>query len=526
MALDSVRLNKATLALKVIQTNDGPFAKVGALKDADQFRKKLDELGIVLPVDDKALSANESSPLATPCRIGNFSVGNRFCIQPMEGWDGTVDGKPSEYTIRRWQRMGESGAKLIWGGEAFAVMHEGRANPKQLYYREENIDSMRQLLNTLLEAHQKRFGRTDDLLIGLQLTHSGRWSKPNHNGKSEPKIVYHHPLLDKRSGISETDDSAVLTDNEIREIIKQYIKAAKMAYEVGFKFVDVKACHGYLGHEFLSAYDRPGPYGGSFENRTRFIREIVEGIENECPNLLIGVRLSAFDTLPHQGDPTRKQLGKIGQGVPTKWDSANPYSGFGLNRNNPLEIDLSETIEFIRFLQNDLKVDLVNISAGSPYYAPHIQRPAPEPPVGAYEPPEDPLIGCARQIYAVKELKSHFPDLPMVGTAYSMFMEYLPHVAQGVVREGWTDFVGIGRGFLSYHDMPADILEETPLKRNRICRGKSECTSAIRLTNDADGMPFAPSGCYPYDPLYRDSADFQRLRDAKALYLDGLTKPK
>src|SRR5947209_12967210 len=116
-------------------------------------------------------------------------------------------------------------------------------------------------------------------------------------------------------------------------------------------------------------------------------------------------------------------------------------------------MDLTETIRFLSLLE-ELEVRLVNITAGSPYYNPHVQRPALYPPSDGYLPPEDPLNGVARQMHATRYLKQAFPDLTIVGSAYSYLPEYLPHVAQAAAREGWTDFVGVGRLVLSYPELP------------------------------------------------------------------------
>jgi 2,4-dienoyl-CoA reductase-like NADH-dependent reductase (Old Yellow Enzyme family) len=170
----------------------------------------------------------------------------------MEGWDGTRDGKPSDLTTRRWQRFGQSGAKLIWGGEAVAVRPDGRANPNQLLINEANLPDLARLRAALIDAHARRW-QTDDLLIGLQLTHSGRFCRPNANGRLEPRILYHHPILDQRFNLP---DDTVLSDVKI-DLIDDYI-CAEARPESRFAFVDIKHCHGYLGHEFLSAIDRPG----------------------------------------------------------------------------------------------------------------------------------------------------------------------------------------------------------------------------------------------------------------------------
>ena len=483
------------------------YHRVPHFRTPERFAEHLAELAPSMPFDFQVLSAAENSPLAAPIQVGRFTVGNRWCIHPMEGWDAEDDGRPSEHVVRRWRHFGDSGAKLIWGGEAFAVRRDGRANPHQLYYSPANVEPMRHLLGGLVTAHTERFGSsaTDNLLVGLQLTHSGRFCRPNRHDKPEPRIAYHHPVLDVKFGIDPNDDSVVLSDDEIKRLIDEYIVAASMARDIGFHFVDVKHCHGYLGHELLSASTRHGPYGGSLENRTRFLREIVEGIRAECPELMIGVRLSVFDAPPFRPDPAQTGGGKFGPGIPHEFPI--PYPGFGCRADNPMEIDLSEPIRLLQMMRDELKIELVNLTAGSPYYNPHVQRPACYPPSDGYQPPEDPLVGCLRQIEAVRQVKEAVPGLPLVGTAYTYFQEYLPNVAQAVVREGWVDFVGVGRLVLSYWDLPADVLEGKPLETNRICRTFSDCTTGPR-----NGLI---SGCFPLDHYYKNAPEGGRLKDIK-----------
>jgi 2,4-dienoyl-CoA reductase-like NADH-dependent reductase (Old Yellow Enzyme family) len=476
------------------------YPRVARLRDAETFRQHIQDLGIELPFDEDLISG-EGNPLAQPYVLPDGSViGNRFCTLPMEGWDGTLDGKPTEQTIRRWKNFGRSGAKLIWGGEAVAVRHDGRANPNQLLINSQTLKELESLRLSLVEEHIAKHGSADDLYVGLQLTHSGRFSRPNEKSRLEPKIVYHHPVVDGLFNLPE--DYPLMTDGEIEDLIADYVRAAEQAQRIGFDFVDIKHCHGYLGHEFLSARWRPGPYGGSFGNRTRFLREIVTGIQRDCPALAIGVRLSAFDFPPFRDD---------GEGMarPMDWRDESgkyPYT-FGSDPQDPVSIQFDEIFTFLDLLET-LDVPLVNLSAGSPYYNPHVTRPAYFPPSDGYSPPEDPLVGVARQINAVAELKSHSPNLAMVGSAYSYLQDWLPHVAQYVVRNKMVDFVGLGRMVLSYPELPADVLAGKTLDRKRICRTFSDCTTAPRK-----GLI---SGCYPLDAYYKERPEAEQLKQIKA----------
>jgi 2,4-dienoyl-CoA reductase-like NADH-dependent reductase (Old Yellow Enzyme family) len=484
------------------------ITRVASLKTVADFRAHVLALGVDLPCDD-SICARDTSPLCRPIETVNINgkrIGNRWAIHPMEGWDATPTGGATDDVRRRWQRFGESGAKLIYGGEAMAVRPDGRANPNQLIISDENKADLAGLREILLKAHRELHGSADDLVIGFQLTHSGRFCKPNDKKRLEPRVAYRHPLLDRKFHV--TSDQQVFTDAEIEQLILDYIAAARIAWEAGADFVDLKHCHGYLLHEFLSAFTRPGKFGGSFENRTRILREIIAGIRAAGNKIDIGVRLSAFDFVPFKPDDSRSSAGRLGPGIPEDFSHCLPYRyAFGVNQQNPVEYDLAEPARFLELCGN-LGVKIVNLSAGSPYYNPHIQRPAAYPPSDGYQPAHDPLIDVARQINVVRQLKSLAPSgMIFVGSAYSYLQEYLPHVAQSVIREGWTDMVGIGRMTLSYPRVFNDAVETGALNPKSICRTFSDCTTAPR-----NGLI---SGCYPLDKYYSAKLEFQKLKDLK-----------
>lgn len=488
--------------------------RIPSFKSPEAFRAHLRKLRLELPLTQE-LPIGSASPLNRPLHLGGRTIGNRWAIQPMEGWDGTPEGGVTAPMRRRWQRFGESGAKLIWGGEAMAVRPDGRANPNQLVLSEQNGDGIASLVDTLKSNHAKEHGRIDDLMIGFQLTHSGRFCRPSDPRKLEPRIAFRHPLLDTRFGIA--DDRPLLTDDEVRELIEAYIAAAALARRAGADFVDIKHCHGYLLHEFLGAHTRPGEFGGSFENRTRILRAIVAGIRAEVPGLEIGVRLSAFDFVPYRPDPTRAEPGKLGPGIPEPFEAHLPYRfGFGMNPDRPTEIDLTEPKQFLALL-HELGIRLVNLTAGSPYYNPHIQRPALYPPSDGYQPPEDPLVGVVRQMRVVRELRSAAPQLLFIGSAYSYLQEYLPHVATAAVREGWVDLVGLGRMVLSHPRILDEAVRVGNVNPKFICRTFSDCTTAPR-----NGLP---SGCYPLDPYYKASEQAAALKQAKRALPAQLSAP-
>jgi 2,4-dienoyl-CoA reductase-like NADH-dependent reductase (Old Yellow Enzyme family) len=474
---------------------DPGWVRIATLRSPDAFRAHVHAGGIALAFDD-TLASPSDSPFARPLETDGLRAGNRFCVLPMEGWDGTPDGHPTELTRRRWRNFGLSGAKLVWGGEAAAVRHDGRANPCQLVIGPATWESLARLREDLVAAHEAGFGKgaASDLVVGLQLTHSGRYSRPNAWDRPEPLAAFAHPVLDRRF----PEGVRVLTDENLDRLAADFVQAAALARRAGFDFVDVKHCHGYLGHELLAAHDRPGRYGGSLENRTRLLRTVVDGIRADAPGLRIGVRFSAFDTVPYRKSGS-------GQGEPEVEDRGYT-SAFGLLRGERVDDALAESRALLGVLR-DLRIRWTCVTAGSPYYNPHVQRPALFPPSDGYLPPEDPLAGVARQLRATALLKVEFPDMVIVGSAYSYLQEWLPNVGQRVLREGGADFVGLGRMVLAYPDLPADVLAGRPLQRKRICRTFSDCTTAPRK-----GLA---SGCYPLDPYYAARPEAARLKAIK-----------
>jgi NADPH2 dehydrogenase len=470
------------------------YHKPALFKSAQAFQGYLQASGIHMPFETDIQRA-PASPLAQPYVLEGRTIGNRFAVLPMEGWDGSEDGHPSELTFRRWQHFGLSGAKLVWGGEAVAVHPDWRANPNQLVISPQTLPDLALLRQALLDAHAAEYGETQDLLIGLQLTHSGRFSKPVKHNPPRLQIAYDHPWLNRRVGLP-ANSGYVISDDELDQVVEQFITAAGLAQEAGFDFVDIKHCHGYLAHELLSAVDRPGRYGGSLKNRTRFLRQVVSGIRTHLPGMGIGVRLSAYDFIPFYKGPD-------GVGVPEFNRPGESYPcAFG-GDGRGLGVDLSEPIALVKML-NQMGVRLICITAGSPYYSPHIQRPAYFPPSDGYLPPEDPLLGVARLINVAGQIKAACPQAVVVGSAYSCLQEWLPNVAQAVVRTGAADFAGLGRMMLSYPQMPADILAGLPLRRKLICRTFSNCTTAPRK-----GLV---SGCFPLDGFYKIRPEASQLQ--------------
>ena len=461
-------------------------------KTSEALRADARSLGLALD-----LSA-DLSPLLRPLELGGRRVGNRLAIQPMEGCDGEPDGSPGELTYRRYRRFGAGGAKLIWG-EAAAVVPEGRANPRQLVINAANAPSLEKLLLTARQAHIEANRTDDDLLVGLQLTHSGRYAY------QRPLLAQHDPLLDPRTVADKSTgrvvgpDDRLLSDDELDRLQDHFAEAAALAYRIGFDFVDVKQCHRYLLNELLSARSRPGKYGGSLENRTRFIRDLVSRIRSENPGRIIATRLNVFDGVPYQ-------KADDGRGVPCPF-STPVHSAWGTNPDDPSEPDLAEPIALIGWLR-DLGVSLINVSIGNPYASPHLLRPFEYPPPDGYETPEHPLIGVDRHFRLTAAIQAAHPDIAVVGSGYSWLQAFAFEAGAANVAMGRTTFVGIGRGALSQPDFGLRLANGEPLDRKRLCRTFSYCTALMRSKHNEMGQ--FPTGCPPFDkevygPIWDDA---------------------
>jgi NADPH2 dehydrogenase len=424
--------------------------------------------------------SEDLSPLFKPIAIGGRLVGNRWCIHPMEGCDGELDGRPGELTFRRFRRFGAGGAKLIWG-EACAVTEEARATPRQIWLNESTKDDFARMVGDCRSAHIAANGSDNDMLLGLQLTHSGRYGR-------KPILATHDPILDPRTK-NVTPDHPLISDDELKRLIDSYVASAKLAVDVGFDFVDVKQCHRYLLSELLGARNRPGPFGGCYENRTRLAREIIQAVRAAVPShILVATRLNIFDGIPfHKGE---------GDGGLPDRHSLPLANGWGMSETEPYSPDLTEPLRWIAEMKT-LGVTLVNTTMGNPYAQPHYGRPFEQPPPDGYESPEHPLVGVNRHFRATETVQRANPDLAVVGTGYSYLQEFMPQAASANVRDGCVSIVGVGRATLAQPDWVRQLLDRGKLDRKRVCRTFSYCTALMRSKNHPLGQ--YPTGCPPFD---------------------------
>jgi 2,4-dienoyl-CoA reductase (NADPH2) len=439
-------------------------------RSLEELLDRAQALGLNIPAQE------DVSILARPVSIGDGEAPNALAIHPMEGCDGTADGRPDSLTIRRYERFAGGGAGLLWF-EATAVMPEARANPRQLYIQRENASSFRSLLEVALTAGRAVNGADYDPFTTLQLTHSGRYSRPLD--KPAPIIAHHDGVLDQVMGIS--PEQPPISDDELDRLQDCYVEAARMAYDCGFDGVDIKSCHRYLISELLAAHTRPGRYGGSFENRTRLLRETVARIRAEVPELAITIRMNVYD------------------GHPFPW-------GWGVDQDDPAIPDLSEPLRLIGLLK-DMGVALINVTAGNPYFTPHINRPFDRNVVGGSLPDENPLVGVARLIDLARQIKEAHPDVVVVGTGYSWLRHLMGPIAAGVMAQGWADMIGVGRGAFAYPEFARDLLLKGALDPRKACITCSSCTQIMR--------DHGCSGCVPldrevYGPIYAEGRQTHR----------------
>ena len=432
---------------------------------------------------------DDLAPLFTPIAVAGRTVGNRLLIQPMEGCDGTLEGAPDELTYRRYQRFGAGGAKVIWG-EATAIAPDARANTRQLWISERTAAALGQMLDQARTAHRAAGYQTDDLLLGLQLTHSGRYSVPR------PWLATHDPLLapltiDKTTGRAVDDSYPLLSDDDLKRIEDQYVSAARLAHQIGCDFVDLKQCHRYLLSELLAARNRPGIYGGSFENRTRLILNVVRRIRAEVPGLILATRLNTYDGIPHRGVGTGEDF--IGRPVP---HNLPLVCAFATDPDNPAREQLEEPIALAKLLVQ-AGVALLNVTMGNPYANPHLVRPAEFPPVDGYHAPEHPLLGVLRHFRITAAIQRAVPGTPVAGSGYSWLQDFAPQAAAANVARGDVAFAGFGRATLSHPDFARSLAETGQLNRKLVCRTFSYCTGLMRAKNHPLGQ--YPTGCPPFD---------------------------
>lgn len=425
---------------------------------AEEFCVQNEEIGGKLPF------SRDLSVLGTPLEVGGKKLPNRLACQAMEGCDSAEDGSPGELTRRRYERFAKGGAGLIWF-EATAVMKEGRANPRQLCINEKNLDLFKAQLEAIKETCMKENGY--EPIVVMQVTHSGRYSKPN--GVPEPLIAYHNPIFEANNPIS---DDRIVSDEYLDRVQDALVEACGMAKRAGFDGADIKCCHRYLNCELLSAYERPGRYGGSPENRTRLLRESILGATSLCGSeFLMSTRMNVYDGFPY------------------------PY-GFGVSKDGGVEFDPTEPAWVLGELYR-CGVRIMNVSMGNPYFNPHVSRPY----ANGGEDLEHPLAGVERMLNGTAKLKAMVPEMKLICSGLSYLGAAAPHVAAAMMERGGFDVAGFGRTAFAYPDFAKDIIKNGQMDPKKICICCSKCSEIMRTPGGTPGCVIRDREVYL--PIYK-----------------------
>ena len=428
-------------------------------QNKDAFLKLCEESGTKFPYSD------DISCLSKEISIAGKKINNRIVYQAMEGCDGTYDGAPDELTYRRYLRFAKGGAGIIWF-EATAVLPEGRANPRQMYLSEKTEDELKKIVCNIKEVGIKENGF--EPIVIVQLTHSGRYSKPD--GAPAPLIAYNNPIFEKDNPI---DKSRIVTDDYLDLLQEKLINGAVWSKKLGFDGADIKSCHRYLLSELLSAYNREGRYGGSFENRTRMLTGAVKEAKILTgKDFIITSRLNVYDGFEY------------------------PY-GFAVKEGCGITPDYTESKMLVKKLVEN-GIDMIDMTMGNPYFNPHVNRPFAS---GTYDPPEHPMQGVQRMLDGISEIASEIKGTPVISSGISFLGAASANVCAGYINEGKFDFAGYGRETLAYPSCANAITSGENLDPKKLCICCGKCTEIMRRPGGTPGCVIRDGEVYM--PLYR-----------------------
>lgn len=439
-------------------------------KTLEEVKERAEELKVYLPF------SSSTDILKTPLKVGNVTFHNRMGIAPMEGADSLEDGSPSDYTIRRYVNEAIGGSALIWF-EAISIVPEGRSSKTQLLLTEENVESYKRMNEKIKAAGRKANGFEPYLI--MQANHSGRYSNPDN--RPAPMIAYRHPQLEQYRA---ADDSCIVTDDYLKSLEESFGKAALLAKKAGFDAVDIKSCHGYLLAELLSAYDRPGQYGGNYENRTRLLKNGIKAAKVwEDENFQVTCRLGIYD------------------GYEYPW-------GFGVSEGSGLKPDLKEPIRLVKELYGNCGIQMMNLTMGNPYATTHVTRPFD---MGKYEPEEHPFTGIGRMIAGIGEVKKAVPEMVIFGSAPTYLRQFADLYTAGAVEEGFCDGMLFGRMAFADPDYANEIIKNGRIDPKRVCMTCGKCGDLIRAHK--------PTGCVIRDPktfmpFYKEFLEIKKKQPA------------
>lgn len=423
-------------------------------KSLEEIKEKAKELGVSLPF------AGDTHVLKEEIHFGSVSLPNRMGIAPMEGADALPDGSPSDYTLRRYVKEAIGGSAVIWF-EAISIVEEGRSSKTQLLLTKENLENYKRFTSEIKEAGIKANGFAPYLI--MQANHSGRYSNPDN--KPAPMIAYRHPELEQYRA---ADDSCIVSDEYLKKLEEKFGEASRLAKEAGFDAVDIKSCHGYLLAELSSAYLRPGMYGGSYENRTRLLKNgILAAKVYEDEHFMVTSRLGIYDGY------------------------AYPY-GFGVSEGSGRTPDLAEPIRLVKELHEKYGLSMIDLTMGNPYATTHVTRPFD---MGKYVPDEHPFLGLDRMIHGIGAVKQAVPGMVIYGSAPTYLRQYADLYTAGAVEAGFCDGMLFGRMAFADPDFANEIVKDGRINPKRVCVTCGKCGDLIRAHK--------PTGC-----VIRDSETF------------------
>lgn len=421
-------------------------------KSVQEIQEKAKELSLHLPF------ATDTAVLKKSLHVSDsVTLANRLGIAPMEGADSELDGSPSELTTIRYVNEAIGGSAIIWF-EAVSIVPEARSSSHQLMITPDNLNSYKELIRKIKEAGMKANGF--EPFVVLQANHSGRYSNPMD--KAAPLIAYRHPIYEK---LRPADDSCIVSDDYLKNLESEFGKAAKLTKEAGFDAIDIKSCHGYLLAELLSAYKRPGIYGGPFENRSRLLFNCISAAKAyEDAHFMVTVRLDIYDGF------------------------AYPY-GFGVKENGDDTPCFDEPIALVNKLYHTSGIHMVNLTMGNPYVSIHVTRPFD---IGKYVPTEHPLVGEARMINGIGAVKKAVPEMKILASAPSYLRQFSDLFSAGAVEEGLCDGMLFGRMSFANPAFPNQIIKTGRIDASRVCLTCGKCGNLIRAKK--------PTGCVIRNP--------------------------
>jgi len=376
--------------------------------------------------------------LFTSGRIGQRSTTNRLAAQPMEGNCGGAGGAVSELCLEKYRQQ----AKGKWGiiiAEAISVTPNSLARKDALVMSRQNLDGFKRLVDAVKQINP-------DTVLLFQITHSGPVS---------------NPTFSEKVCVTPGGEGRYLPTDEIARIKDAFVECSLLSEAAGADGIDFKICHGYLCAELLRpANNRNDKWGGSFENRTRFLREGIAEIaaRRKSKDFILGSRFSMYEGI---------------------------RGGCGTTSSEEIIENLTEMKQLIE-LMGTMGMDYINVSAGIPAKTPIITRPVPIAEL-MY------LHHLRYTRFAKETLQAIGSDTKVIGSAYSVLQERALPVAEEMLEKNYADFIGWGRQTLADPLMPVKLMNNEKVDYCIACSG---CSKMMIKQIEV--------GCMMFNPYYKE----------------------